>query len=301
VNLNLKKPVKLPTPVLAHCLAYGPRITQKSLRISLEHSQRLGYSGLVIVPAIIEEGFTPHAVTKMFKEMGMTGLVCGFNPGNGPDPLHEEGRDMAIEFLGQQAQYAIALADEGIGPAMMVGPMQTLHMKERSTWPADGFRRWMQKCAAFSAEFGLFLAFEPLNRHEDGTPKPFWTIFDAIKDQELLGLHVDIGHADANGMTVEDLKPMAHKVGYLEFANRGRWPLQQGMGIDFPTCVAGMTHLHDHCQVGNEPFDGSVIKTFGLGRICTTEISGQECLRREVRAQLDKGREADSDLRVGLS
>ncbi|MDO8625766.1 MAG: hypothetical protein Q7R47_06800, partial [Candidatus Diapherotrites archaeon] len=45
-----------------------------------------------------------------------------------------------------------------------------------------------------------------------------------------------------------------NKIGYFEFANVGRWPLDELRGINFYGYVQAMASLPDNCLVGVEPF-----------------------------------------------
>ena len=275
------KNMKIPTTVLSHCLAHGPSITPDGLRESLKADKALGFGGMVIVPAIIDPTHTPEAIAQIFYEMKMTGLVCGFNPGNGPDPLGDEA-SLCVESLRSQAEYAIALADKGCGPATIVGPVHTHHMTLRPKWPADGFKKWMDKIHALAVELDLDVLFEPLNSVEDGTPDPFWTLYNAVLGREQFGLQWDTGHAYARALTTKSFSHMAHKVGYFEFANVGRNPLDNKLGIDFSSYIQAMENLPGGCVVGDEPFDQSVIQAFGLQQLCTTMVPGPECLARDA-------------------
>ncbi len=274
--------MKIPTTVLSHCLAHGPSITPEILRQNLMAECALGFGGEVIVAALInQEAHLPKTIADVFYDMEMAGLVCGFNPGNGPDPLGDEA-GLVIKSLRSQAEYAIALADKGCGPAAMVGPMHTRHMTPRPKWPADKFRRWMDKVHALAVELDLAMLFEPLNGVEDGTPEPFQALFNAVRGRELFRLHWDTGHAHARGLSATDLYRMAHKVGYLELVNTGRWPLQNQRNINFREYAGVMANLPENCVVGVEPFDPSVIQAFGLGDLCTTTVPGPECLRKDA-------------------
>lgn len=236
---------------------------------------------MVIVAATIDDGFTPQVVAKMFKDRNMTGLVCGFNPGNCADPLKPAESALVIASLRKQAEYAKALADVGCGPKIMVGPLHTHHKNVRPVWPADEFRRWMDKLQALGVETGLVLALEPLNATEDGTPNAFDTVFEQVRDRDRLGVHWDTGHAHAR-IAGDKFEKMAHKISFFEFANVGRWPLfHEELGIDFESYAKAMGHLSEDCMVGVEPFDPVVIRTFGLERLYPTNFSGPACLRRD--------------------
>lgn len=274
--------MKLPTAVYSHCLAHGPSITPDNLQACLEADKKLGYRGMVIVPAMIQPGFTPEAVAQVFRDMQMHGLVCGLNAGKGIDPLIGDGWQACLSHLRKQAQYAIALADRGCGPNMMVGPMHTHHMNPRKGgWPEDGFMRWMDKLHAMAIELGIELLFEPLNSTEDRTHDVFQTLWRAVRDREMFGLHWDTSHAFDRNMTPNDMRKMAPKIGFLEFANVDRWPLDMSMGISFLNYVSAMVNLPESCRVGVEPFDPTVIRAFGLGQLYATNVSGAECLARD--------------------
>jgi len=266
-------------------LAHGPSITGESLHESLKKDKQLGYGGMVLVPALIDTltSLPPTKVAGIFKDVEMTALVCGFNPGHGPDPLEEDESALCLKNIRATAEYAIVLAEQGCGPRIMVGPLHTLHGKMRSAWPADGFRRWMDKLHALAVELDLMILFEPLNVMEDATPDPFHTLYGAVWNREQFGMHWDTGHAHSHGLGPTDFAGMVSKVHYLEFANFGRWPLdRETFGIDFRGYAEAMVNLPADCLVGAEPFDRSVIKAFKLESLCTTNVSGPDCLRRDA-------------------
>ncbi len=168
--------MKIPLPVLSNCLAHGLNITGENLPKNLRADKALGFSGMVIPPSLMDQkSLPPTTVARIFKEEHMLGLVYVFNPGDGPDPLTDGGRQ-CIESLRRQAEYAIAFADAGCGPEVIVGPMHTVHKKERTTWPADGFRRWMDTMHMVATEINLKFLLKPLNGIEDGTPRAFHTL-----------------------------------------------------------------------------------------------------------------------------
>lgn len=270
----------LPGPVHSHCLAFSPALSAESLEAQLIEILALGFDAHVIVAAIIDPGSTPTMIAEVFRRLKVEGLVCGFNPGNGPDPLSDDFPKV-LDELRRQAEYALALAETGFGPPWMVGPMHTWHMKKRDTWPEDRFRRWMDELDKLGQELDLELALEPLRKEEDGTPVPFKTLFEGICERRSanLAIHFDTGHAHTWGLGPRDLVTMADYVNFIELVNEGRHPLREDHGIDFPGYKAMLHHLPDDGRVGVEPFDyPSVIEAFNLGEFCTTRRSGRECL-----------------------
>lgn len=284
----MSKNLSLPTPVLAHCLAFGPSLTPDSLRRSLEASLDMGYNGLVFVPAIATPDLTPELVAAIFGEFKAQGLVCGFLSGNGPDPI--EGDDSAIkqarENLQKQALFASILADAGWSNHRMVGPMHTVHRKMRPGW--DGPRkkdlnakleRWVDVLNDVGGELFLDMCLEPLNPVEDGTPDPFRTLDRMVMKQLNVRLHWDTGHAFAHKMSLAEFMAIAPQVGFFEFANVGRQPLHHDLGIDFLGYAKEMVRLPNGCDVAYEPFDPSVVEAFALQELCPVTTSGPDCLR----------------------
>jgi|GEM_PF-1341060 len=284
----MSKNLSLPAPILAHCLAFGPSLTPDSLRRGLESSLDMGYSGMVIVPAIASSDLTPERTADIFGKFKAQGLVCGLLPGNGPDPI--EGDEAAIqqarEIIVSQARFASVLADAGWSNHRMVGPMHTLHRKMRLGW--DGPRkkeldakleRWINILNDIGGELFLDICLEPLNPVEDGTPNPFWTLDRLVMRQLNVRLHYDTGHAFAHKMSLVDFMAMAPQVGFFEFANVGRQPLHHELGIDFAGYAKAMGRLPDGCDVAYEPFDQSVIEAFDLGALCPVTTPGPDCLK----------------------
>jgi len=227
-------------------------------------------------------------LAEVFWEMEMDGLVCGFNAGNGPNPLKDDEADHCLANLRQQAEYAIALAESEKGQPVMVGPMHTHHMNNKRN-SVEGLKHWLTKLHAFAIEINFQLLFEPLNATEDNTPDPFHILYNAMEDSEMFGLHWDTGHAHARGMTPMDLMGMADKIGFLEFTNAGRWPLDINFGIPFAQYIKAMDSLPEYCVVGVEPFDQSVIETFGLGHLCTTTVPGEQALKSDFNFLYQRG------------
>ncbi len=284
VGLNLQKTedMKTPSRMHSHFLAHGTMLTPDILRDCLEADQKLGFEAMVIVAALIDQSrYSPGIIADVFEEVGMSGLVCGLNQGDGPDPLGGDEK-LVIESLRAQAAYAIALAERDCGPELFVGPTHAKHRTQRPVWPDSAFDRWIDAVEGLANETGLRVLFEPLNGIEDGTPTPFSTIHTAVCGRKKLGIHFDTGHARAHGLTPKDLPMIADSIGYFEFANVGRHPLYNQMGIDFAAYARSMQYLPEDCEVGDEPFDPSVINAFGLQKLCTTTMSGSECLKRDV-------------------
>lgn len=268
----------------SHCLAHGPSLTPQGLTDDLLADKSLGYGGMVIVPALADqEKHSPKSFALIFEETGMKGLVCGFNAGNGPDPLGEH-YELARDNLRKQARFAVALAEIGRGPAILVGPVHTHHMTKRPTWNQGNFGRWMDQLQGVAQEFDIRIFIEPLNSLEDGTPSAFETVFDALRIRGRLGLQWDMGHAymQLRGHAIETALQMSSRIGYFEWANVGRHPLEQEHGIDFEAYAAIRKRLPANCEEGVEPFDPSVIQAFGLQDLCTTTTKGPECLALDI-------------------
>lgn len=280
--------LSLPTPVLAHCLAFGPSLTPDILRTSLEASLKLGYDGLVIVPAIASPDLTPELTAEIFGEFQARALVCGFLSGNGPDPI--EGGEgvikLARESIKSQALFASVLADAGWSNHRMVGPMHTVHRKMRPGW--NGPRKkelnaklecWIDVLNDLGGEHFLDVCLEPLNPIEDHTPDPFRTLDRMVMKRLNVMLHWDTGHAFAHKMSLPEFMALAPQVGFFEFANVDRQPLHHALGIDFLGYTKEMGRLPNDCDVAYEPFDPSVIKAFALEELCPVTTTGSDCLK----------------------
>lgn len=283
--------MKLPRSVLSHWLGY-PNVTMEEpgLRAALTHSRDVcGYDGMIFVPALVHESLTPKKVALIFRDEGMTGLACGFNAGNGPDNLKESSL-VAFENLTQQALFAVALAEESVGPAVMAGPMQAHHRNQRPDWVSgnlnQSYRSWLKRVNTIGKTYDLRMCCEVLNEAEEGTPDPFNLLHRTIADDDLtnVGLHLDIGHFHMRGMTMEDFERLAPITGLLEFANMGRNPLHHKKGIRFLDFVERMHLLREDCQLSNEPFHAAVIKAFGLESLCNTTTDGLECLQMDAES-----------------
>lgn len=281
--------MKLPTNVYSHWLAYpNVMMDEPGLRAALAHSRDIcGYGGMVFVPALVHESLTPKKVALIYRDEGMLGLACGLNAGNGPDNL-KEGFLAAFENLKLQAQFAVALAEESVGPKMMAGPMQAHHRTQRPDWTSNNlsssYRAWLSLVNDIGKMYGLQMCCEVLNEIEEGTPDPYNTLARTIVEGGFtnVGLHLDIGHFHMRGMTMEDFERLAPITGLMEFANMGRRPLHHKTGIRFLEFVKRMHLLRDDCQISDEPFNAAVIKAFGLESLCDTTIDGLNCLQMDA-------------------
>lgn len=281
--------MKLPTTVYSHWLGYpNVMMDETGLRNALTHSRDIcGYNGMVFVPALVNSSLTPRRVASIYRDMGMFGIACGFNAGSGPDNL-KDSADAALENLKLQTEFAVALADEYVGPNFMVGPMQTHHRTQRPDWTSNNlsvaYRNWLRRVNDLGHSLGLNMFCEVLNSVEEGTPDPYNLLARTIKEDNLTNvrLHLDTGHFHMRGMTMEDFERLAPIVGLLEFANMGRWPLHHEKGINFLEFAKRMHLLRDDCQVSDEPFNTAVIKAFDLGSLCDTTTDGRDCLQMDA-------------------
>lgn len=264
-----------PVPFFSHGLAHSPSVTAEILRSTLPHDKRLGFTGQVIVAATVQD--ETRNIAEVFAAHEMTALVCGFLPGNLPDPW--ENPSGALEALKPQIQLATELAAEGVGASMVVGPTHTQHRKVRPNGnDRAALERWLEMLSRETNSAGIDACVEPLNAVEDGTEDPFATLFELIQPYGNLFLQWDTGHAEARGLTAADMIRMAPKVGYLEFANVGRHPLRANKGIDFADYALAIPLLTKCRLFGDEPFDGTVIAEFGLQNLCDTTTPGPETL-----------------------
>lgn len=281
--------MKLPHPVLSHCLAHGPAVTPEILDVTLPHDKSFGYSGQVIV-AVLTKPEDHDGIVAALKKHRMSSLVCGLMAGNGPDPLDVSpaGTDAAIKAIRWQMRLARKFHLEGVGPNGIVGPIHTHHMVQRNNFDQEALAEWVATVDQVRQEEGLdWVAFEPLNSTEDGTPGPFSLLASLLADYPALGIHWDTGHAHSWGLSARNLIEMVQagvRIFFLEFANVGRSPLDVARGIDLEAYAkAAKEHLPDTCIVGDEPFDTSVIKEFALPeQICDTKVAGVECLARDA-------------------
>lgn len=281
--------MKLPTIVYSHWLAYpNIKMDEPGLRAALAHSRDVcGYGGMVFVPALVHKSLMPKKVALIYRDEGMLGIACGFNAGDGPDPL-KDGTSAAFENLKLQAQFAVALAEESVGPAIMAGPMQAHHQTQRPDWVSNNlsssYRAWLRLVNVIGRTYGLRMCCEVLNEIEEGTPDPYSTLERAIIEEDLtnVGLHLDTGHFHMRGMNMKDFERLAPITGLMEFANMGRQPLHHETGIRFLEFVKRMHLLRDSCHLSDEPFHVAVIKAFGLENLCDTTTDGLDCLRMDA-------------------
>lgn len=282
--------MKLPTKVLSHCLAHGTTITPRKLRKILVADQRLGYGGMVILPALIPDSISPKDIAQVFQETKMNILVCGFIPGDGPSPYIQP--KLVLKSLQRQASYAAEFANKGLGPAVLAGPLHTHHGKPLpKDWSRGKLRTWLDEVETLLQCFSLRALYEPLNEREDKTPQPFQTLHQLIRTRNWSsGLHYDTGHAQTRGINLAGkFHDLAPKIGFFEFANVGRWPLAESKGILFGSYANAMTDLPDNCLVGVEPFDPKVIQAFGLKKLCDTTVSGEKALAQDAKFLQDLG------------
>ncbi len=281
--------MKLPIHGLfAHQMSFPDALepTIENLRSWLKGAKVLGYKGLVIVPALFNSIKMPaNKVASIFREEGMQGIVCGFNPGNSHDPLTQPFS--AIFELKRQAGYTVALADAKYGPRLMIGPVHTHHMHMRPNWGRQeraGLLAWIKMLNALAGELGISIALEPLNSNEDGTPDSFNWVYQAILEYDSLFIHWDTGHALARGLRAENLEKCAAKVLYLELVPQQRLVCGDHKGlVNFGEYRDVMHALPNGVEVGVEPFDPAVVDLLVLEALCQTEISGVENLEASLR------------------
>lgn len=274
--------MKLPTGIYSHCLGHTALpLTPTKHEENLILDKQMGYVASVIVAAIISEGAKLDNFVDIHKKHEMSGIVCGFLPGNGPDPLKDDEREQAYESLLPAARLAAKFADAGVGPAVMVGPMHAHHRNLRS-WNSSGFNKWADDLTRLSDEFGLRLLLEPLNSIEDGTPDPFSAITQLAYQRPVqFGIHWDTGHAHARKVE-HTFKARAPQIGHFELANVGRSPLHTHLGINFGAYAKLMKYLPHNCTVGVEPFSQEVIKAFDLRELCYTTVEGPAALESDA-------------------
>jgi sugar phosphate isomerase/epimerase len=274
--------MKLPIDGLfAHQMSFPDALTPTlaNLRAWLQEAKRLGYKGLVIVPALFDNTkMPPNKVAEVFKEEGMEGIVCGFNPGNSHDPLFQPFS--ALFELERQASYTVALAKAGCGPRLMIGPVHTHHMHMRPDWGSKentALASWVGKLSGLAEKLNIKIAIEPLNEIEDGTPDPFGLVHLYMTNEPNLGIHFDTGHAHHRKLGASDLARFASKVFYLELVTSMREICGKGE-VNFKDYGAAMFTLGDDTYTGVEPFDPIVVNTLGLQALCQTSLSGPENL-----------------------
>lgn len=282
----MKLPIK---GLFAHHMSFADALTPtlESLRRWLREAKALGYKGLVIVAALFDNAHMPaKKVARVFQEEGMQGIVCGFNPGTGYDPLTQPSS--AMFELKRQAGYTVALADVNCGSRLMIGPVHTHHMHMRPNWGTaekTALLKWIDMVnVQIAEELNITVAFEPLNPKEDGTRDPFTLIPDLIKDKLRLKIHWDSGHAHERGQKAEDMKNLAKKVAYLELVPQQRLVCGDRKGlVNFVEYRGVMGTLPEDVECGVEPFDPGVVGPLKLEALCQTEIPGVDNLKRSLR------------------
>ena len=237
-----------------------------------------------MVPALFGNDITETSLVQTVGELGMKTLLVGFNGGDGPSNLKLAEYQQALENLRPVARMIVALAEKDLCEPIMVGPV---HCHHRQLLPM-GYKetdldRWFDCLQKLAEEFGIKVAIEFLNEVEDKTEEPLGRIINAIREgRDRLQIHWDTGHAHMRGLKANHLQEFSNMIGFLEYANVGRWPLDVAQGIDFARYVKAMEFLPDNCVVGDEPFDQSVITAFDLEELCDTTVSGPEATRRNA-------------------
>lgn len=275
--------MKTPKIAYAQMLGFGHKVTISQFKRWLNQARRMGYGGLTIVPALFPPEMTPDVVASLVKAANMQAMVCGFNPGSGPDPL--ENPDLVKKNLREQAQYTNALSRAQCGSRLIVGPTHTWHGQTSRKWDSAKFRVWMKTLDDLAREENIQIACEPLNMSEDGTPTALHTVAQAVEHLPRLGIHADSGHIHTlvGANWGEILRPYAHYVWYMELVNNRRRPCDVSAGIDFQAYRDLIKNdLGEGCDLGVEPFALSVVNQFGLSAICQKSVSGVECLRRDM-------------------
>ena len=128
----------------------------------------MGLSGVTIVPAIIQKSWEDWQIVSVYKKLGARGLVCGFLPGDGPDPHKKDQMKAAANSLRPTFELAASLANAGFGQPDVCGPIHTLHRAKRTAEDIAMMDVWIyEELLALSKEYGTRVLFEPLNKIED--------------------------------------------------------------------------------------------------------------------------------------
>ncbi|MDD5069079.1 MAG: hypothetical protein PHS53_04360 [Candidatus Pacebacteria bacterium] len=274
--------------IFSHWLAYGGKFSPDTLRANLEHSKRLGYGGMVIVPALIPPEYPPAAISEVFADTRMKGIACLFNKGSGKDPLNPLESDEVLNELRLQMPYSVDLSTCGLGPSLALGPAYVRHVVKGCEFRQENLCCWMGRLRDFGQENQTRLAIEILNNFEDPTvPNKFRNLREAIRGfEDWLGFQVDTGHWNKLGFTAADIleAKAGHLVWYLELVNGMREPLEEPKGVPIWEWIEAAHHFPALRAIGVEPFDPeNVVKPFGLDALCQTRMPGSDCLVLDAR------------------
>lgn len=297
--MNTRPPGQI-KPWLSHHLAHGIACDLATLALWLAADKAMGYTGMTIVPILWEGSaeMTPEAVARVFEEAGMIMQVCGFLPGDRFSMQDGEGRHRAIAALASQLRFVKAAVALGVGPNHLVGPVDIAWMGHKQTgdkkqgWTIKNYRLWLRRLQKFAADNDTEIAIEFLNRAESPNPDPFCNLVGELQGNDKLTrlfIHWDTGHAAMLQLLPKDFTGTMSSILYFEAANWGRHPLAAEVA-DKPRIQFSVMYFHHFenmphdCVYGVEPFDyQTVITEFGLQELCTTTLSGSECLRMDAK------------------
>lgn len=297
--------MKLTTPIgkriRTHQLASraGLGFTPDAMIELILHSKRCGFNGdFVAVPAAWDDDLTPQTAVEIAMEHDVTIDICGFLPGEHFSPLSKDGRKKAEDEIFRQLAIRSVLAKAGVTGNYFNGPVD--HGWMNGVFSPDEYTSWIAWLNAAAAADEITINIEPLNPVESAVTDAFRTLHSAIKETNAkrIKFQYDFGHAWKRKMKIGFFKMLLVEdlVGFAEFANVGRAPLDCRRGIPMLQYIKLLSQLPEGCNIATEPFDyPGVIAKLGskMEELCDTRLSGFDALKRDAKYFIEHGVMAD--------
>lgn len=286
-------------PINSHILAFGNRawMTNNGFEEALIYSKRLGFKGMVVIPALfMTDGseVTMTSATQLAIRHDMNLVVCLFLSGLEVSPYTKGGAIPAITMLKRQLDWQLHFFKNNIAKQNVTcGPVLDNWRSGIGGYKAGGFNGLLD-FATHVAKLGehnnTIICAEVLNGEESGIYLPHKIIPQVIREvgSKYLRLHFDVVHVASHvGMPsmMDYLQKHADITEVVEFGMPGRCPMMDvhGFGVVAPRMFR---YLHDEIPkalLSVEPFDyEDVIESFGLKGVYECREKGIEVLLKDA-------------------
>lgn len=286
-------------PINSHILAFGNRawMTNNGFEEALIYSKRLGFKGMVVIPALfMTDGseVTMTSATRLAIRHDMNLVVCLFLSGLEVSPYAKGGAITAITMLKKQLDWQLHFFKNNVakqnvtcGPAL---DNWRSGIKGYKAGGFDGLLDFATHVARLGERNDTIICAEVLNGGESGIYLPHKIIPQVIRkvDSKHLRLHFDVVHfASHIGMpsVMDHLQRHVDITKVVEFGMPGRYPMMDvhGFGVVAPRMFQYLQDAIPKALLSVEPFDyEDVIKSFGLEGVYECRQKGTEVLSKDA-------------------